>query len=157
LNNSGLPSNHEYVKNAYIEGYVDNGYRKPVHVGPPAVFPTPPLPTPVITSDSVLTEQPIIALTTVNVGDLVSNSSFINVPLPQGDVILTVNGVDLTPANGSSDIPNTAFYITDSTGAIVRTAGNYQVGDLFHWNGATAGFQLEAGIDKLILIYEIAI
>lgn len=156
--NKNLPSNHNYTENAYLEGYVDNGFRKSVNVSPPVVFPPVPTPTPAtVITNSVIFEQSLPTLTTVHDGDLVSNDSFLNPPLPQGDVILTVNGVDLVPANGVSDIPNTAFYITNSTSTVVRTAGTYVVGDLLHWNGSTAGFQLEAGVDRLILIYEIAI
>lgn len=150
-------SNHNYKQNIYLEGYVDNGDRPSRLVAPEgSIIPPPIIIPPAITPNSILVEQTLPTLDTFAVGDLISNNTFDNVPLPTGQVILTVNGVDLTPADGPSGVFTSAFYITDSTGSVVKPKGSYEVGDLFHWNGAAAGFELESAVDKLILIYEIA-
>jgi hypothetical protein len=149
-------SNHNYKSNVYLEGYVDNGVRISVPVSPEgAIIPPQIPPIPIIKVPSILTQQYISVLDTHSVGDLVSNDSFTSVPILNSQLILVVNGVDLLPANGSADVPNAAFYITDSTNSIVRTTGSYVVGDKFHWNGVAAGFELEAVVDTAILIYEI--
>ena len=139
----------------YVEGYVDGGEReiKPFNPNQQVIEEIIIVP-PATGNGGILYVQ---YLQTVNItssdGDLMTPETFSFLPFTNSDVWITINGLTVYPANGASDVP-TAFYITDSTGAIIRPKGTYAIGDLFHWNGSVAQYQLESD-DEIKIIYEV--
>jgi hypothetical protein len=138
----------------FIEGYVDSGERviEPFNPAPcniEEIIIIPP------SKGGVLFVQYVssINVTTAD-GDILTPETFSFEPLATSDIYITINGLCVFPANGSSEVSISAFYITDTTNTIVRTQGTYKIGDVLHWNGSVANYEIEAN-DQLKIIYEI--
>lgn len=97
--------------------------------------------------------QTVTPLVTAINGDPLTNDTFSSAPVPGTSLYMTLNGRQVFPANGASEVATSAFYITDSTGLIIRTQGTYQIGDKFLWNGSVAGTQIQVD-DEVKIIYE---
>lgn len=143
-----------YKQNRYTEGYVPAPERKVEQVNPDIVISNPIVVEQTVTVKGINKVQKITPLPTFVNGDLLTNDTFEFAPAAGSAAYITVNGRTTFPANGAAEVVNSAFYITDSTGAIVRTQGTYQVGDKFVWQGTIAGIEILAD-DEVKLIYEI--
>ena len=140
----------------YTEGYVDGGERDVKPFNPNNLPPTEEIIiVPPSGTGGILFVQ---YLQTVNAtsadGDLFTTETFSFLPFTKGDMWISINGLAVYPANGATEQGISAFYITDSTNTIVRPKGTYQIGDLFHWNGSIANYQIEVD-DDVKIIYEI--
>jgi|SRR3990172_3837678 len=149
-------SNHNYKTNLYIENYTPIERVRDVQDANPCVVVSHPIVVnEVVRPNCVLNEQTLQAINTVIDGDLLTLGTFDNIPLPDSDVFLSVNGVETVPAPSAGAVATSAFFITDSTGSVVKTPGTYVVGDQFRWNQSQASMQIET-TDNLVLSYEIA-
>jgi hypothetical protein len=145
----------EPCDNGFSEGYVDGGIKdiKPYNPNNRPIEEIVIIP-PSSSGGGILFVQPISSVNNTSLdGDLITSETFSFLPLPDSDMWITINGVAAYPANGSSEISTSLFYITDSTNSIVRPKGTYQIGDIFHWNGSLA-YELESD-DEIKIIYEI--
>lgn len=139
----------------YVEGYVDGGERL-IQPFDPKNF----------TIEEIVIVAPggnggvlfVQYVTTVNVttsdGNIITSETFSFAPKTQSDMFITINGAVIYPANGAAELSISAFYVTDSTGTIIRPKGTYQINDVFRWNGSVAGWQLEAD-DEIKIVYEV--
>jgi hypothetical protein len=144
----------DYKQNRYTEGYVPAPERMVKQVEPDIVISNPIVVNEVVNVKGIIKVQLIIPLATHVNGDLITNQTFEFAPAPGSAAYITVNGRTTFPANGAAEVSSSAFYITDSTGAIVRTQGTYAIGDRFVWQGSIAGIEILAD-DEIKLIYEI--
>jgi hypothetical protein len=140
---------------AYVEGYVPETTRiiKPLTFDPlcnedPIVRPI------VVRGSGQLRWQEISSLVTTSDGDFISVDTFDINPVSGSGMSLTVNGQVYEPADGVTELSESAFYVTDSTGTIVRSPGTFVSGDRFRWNGSVAGYQIALD-DVLKISYEI--
>jgi len=140
----------------YQEGYTDYKYVQTPkeNLSPIEVIIEPIQPQFPVQGTGKLVFQTVTPLNTINNGDLFTNQTFLYQPLTSSYIFLAVNGMALFPANGQSQVAIQAWYATDSTGTIIRSQGTFQIGDLFHWTGSIAGWQIET-TDNVQLIYQI--
>lgn len=143
-----------YKQNRYTEGYVPAPERKVEVVNPDVVISNPIVVNETVTVKGINKVQILVPIATSANGDLFTSSTFELQPAAGSAAYITVNGRTTFPANGAAEVVNSAFYITDSTGTIIRTQGTYQVGDKFVWQGTVAGIEILAD-DEIKLIYEI--
>jgi len=105
----------------------------------------------------------ITQIFTVNVnspsvdGEIASYDTFTQTPLAGSFVQVFVNGLAVYVANGPAEaglIPviSPCFFASPGSPEIIRHQGQIQAGDLLHWNGSFAGFQLEED-DIINVIY----
>ena len=106
---------------------------------------------PVLTASKLIVQN-LTPNVTASDGDLLSNSSFTMAPMASSYIYITVNGVAVYAANGASEQAIKSFYVTDSTDTIVRPQGSFIIGDIFHWNGSVAGYEIDT-TDRIKLIY----
>lgn len=138
----------------YKEGYTPARTREVT----PAEFeqlPADPIERPiVIRTSGLLRWQDVVAIGTLNDGDYITDDTFDSDPIAGSALCLTVNGQTYVSANGSAQVAESSFYVTNSTGTIVRSHGSYSSGDRFRWNGSVAGYELE-DTDILKIAYEV--
>lgn len=139
----------------FVEGYVDGGERTILPFNPnQEVIEEIIIVPPAATGGTFFVQYVQNVNATTADGDLFISDTFSFLPVTECDIWITVNGLSIYPANGSSEASVSAFYITDSTGTIVRPKGQHLIGDLFHWNGSIANYQIEAD-DEIKIIYEV--
>jgi hypothetical protein len=149
------PNNYVIADPGFVEGYVDGGERdvKPFdpnnYVIEEIIIPPP------SGTGGILYVQYVQSVNvTIADGDIFTPETFSFAPLNTSDMYITINGVALYPANGQPELATSAFYVTDSTGNIIRPKGAYQINDVFRWNGSIANWQMEVD-DEIKIIYEI--
>jgi len=140
----------------FTEGYVDGGERdiKPFNPNQQVIEEIIIVP-PAGGNGGILFVQYVTSVNaTFSDGDFITSDSFAFVPVTKSDMWITVNGLPIYPANGVTEVSTSAFYVTDSTGSIIRPKGTYQVGDMFKWNGSIANYQIETD-DEIKIVYEV--
>lgn len=153
----GIPTTPvpQSITGGFTEGYIDGGERdiKPFNPNQEVIDEI--IIVPAAAGGGILFVQyvPTANLTSAD-GDLIFPDSFAFAPITKTDMWITINGSSIYPANGVSEVATSAFYITDSTGLITRPKGTYQIGDLFHWNGSVAGYEIETD-DEIKIVYEV--
>lgn len=144
----------KYTQNGYVEGYVPAPERTVEVVSPDIVISNPIIVNQIVSVKGINKVQTLIPVPTFADGDIFTNSTFDLEPAAGSAVYVTINGRTTYPANGASELATTAFYITDSTGTIIRTQGTFQVGDRFRWQASIAGIEILSD-DEIKLIYEV--
>jgi len=145
-----------HTKNyGYVEGYVDGGERVVRPYNPNVQVIEEIIIVPPSSGGGLLYVQYVLnANNTSADGDLITSETFSFAPVATANIYITVNGVSIYPANGSTEAATSAFYITDQTGSIIRPKGTYQINDKFHWNGSVAQYELESD-DQIKIIYQV--
>lgn len=143
-----------YNQDRFVEGYVPADPRPVTVVSNDEVISFPIVVNQISYPIGINQVQKLSVLSTALDGDLISNDTFDGIPLAGTQIFLVVDGEVLVPADGASEVATSQFYVTDYTGAIIRTQGTFEVGDVFRWNGSVAGFQLEPD-DTINVIYQI--
>lgn len=153
----GHSQHNKYEHNdfGYKEGYIDGGTRIIRPFSPTNTTIQETIIVPSASNSGLLFVQYVTNVNvTVTDGNLMTLETFSFLPLTNAHMWVNINGLDIFPANGTSEVSTSAFYITDSTNTIVRPKGTYQIGDVFRWNGSVANYQLD-GFDTMKIIYQI--
>lgn len=138
--NNGHMHNNRYF--GYVEGYVD-GCERPITPFDPTQSINPAAQEP----NRLCVQQLNVTSATTIDGSIITTDSFDFIPISGSHLYLTVNGLIIYPADGSIEVPTSAFYVTNSTGSVIRKKGTYQVNDVFRWNGSVAHYQLDTSDD----------
>lgn len=92
-------------------------------------------------------DKSLATLTTTADGDLASNSGITNTPIDGCYVAVYINGIEYQVGNG---VTTSDCYFSDGTSPSLAKGfssghvnGQIQAGDLLHWNGTVAGFELQ--------------
>jgi len=140
----------------FVQGYVDGGTRviRPFDPNQPIIEEIVVVPPSSGNGGKIFIQYVATINNTSNDGDVITPETFSFLPIANSDIYISVNGLQIYPANGSVEVATSAFYITDSTGTITRSKGTYQIYDIFKWNGSIANYQI-SGTDDIKIIYEI--
>ena len=147
---------HHNHNSGFVEGYVDGGERtvKPFNPNQRPVEEIIIVPPPSGNGGILFVQYVQNTNATSSDGDVITPETFSFLPFANSDVWITINGLAVYPANGASEVPTSAFYVTDSTGNVTRPRGTYMIGDVLRWNGSVAKYEL-ASDDEIKIIYEI--
>lgn len=80
-----------------------------------------------------------VSLVTENDGDS-TGISITYTPFSDSNVAIKVNGIEVNLGNG---VKNQACYFSNDGGATAKTIADIEAGDILHWNGSIAGYQLD--------------
>lgn len=146
---------HKYTKNQYVEGYVPDGRIRDVAKTTGDII----ISTPIVVEEIVRVSgtnyiQTLVSRDTTFVGDYASMSPINKSPIPKTNIIISLNGRVIVPADGVTQTTTSAAWFTSPDGLVVRKHGEVQLGDFLKWNSDGAGTEIYSS-DELIIIYEV--
>ena len=87
----------------------------------------------------------MVASTTINDGDLACNTAILDMPFPDSDITVFVNGVEV-------NVDTSCYFANPLFPTVPKLIGTAESGDKLYWNGSVAGFQLQV-TDKVTFLY----